>query len=487
VVATSPATLILAKAIELIGSGDVICATKAISYKAVGHRQALEQSPRPEGPYFTTYDQLQVTLDFEHQRFRQETSTRGFYGPWWQTPEWQTPPTSVIDFNSDPKPVGATAQRAAELLALDPARVLLEAMRAPDLRQLADIQLHGFTHHVFEFHKAFEFQKDSKRHPVRVLINAATGWPSAVEITRARPYDTFWAPWGDVTTRFIWELWVLQKNGLVYPQQITMESNGQVERQFMIDQLTINPELRAEDFQAPPLTPQQRARTSTRVEDWAFGTGPAVEIVPGIVQVPGLWNVGYVRDDDGVWIIEGPISSAYSAHAIDEAKKRWPGVKIVGVISTSDAWPHVGGLREYAAEGIAVYAFHLTVPLLQRLFAAPHSEAPDLLARSPKPPQIHPVSKRTTMGRGGNRFELIPILTPSADRLIAIYFPEHKLLYTSDIFQFYQDQLFLPAQARELQQMIGREKLEVQTVFGMHLEPMAWSKVEELIKTAVQR
>src|SRR5438105_4754722 len=80
VVATSPASLLLANAIERMGGGDAICATGAITYKAIGHRFALEQSPRPEGPYFTTYDQLQVTLDFEHQRYRQEITTRGFYG-----------------------------------------------------------------------------------------------------------------------------------------------------------------------------------------------------------------------------------------------------------------------------------------------------------------------------------------------------------------------------------------------------------------------
>src|SRR5215469_10677770 len=72
IVASSPAALIVAKALELMGSAEALCTMRAISYKAVGHRLALEQSPRPEGPYFTTYDQLQVTLDFEHQRYRQQ-------------------------------------------------------------------------------------------------------------------------------------------------------------------------------------------------------------------------------------------------------------------------------------------------------------------------------------------------------------------------------------------------------------------------------
>jgi hypothetical protein len=31
--------------------------------------------------------------------------------------------------------------------------------------------------------------------------------------------------------------------------------------------------------------------------------------------------------------------------------ERYPGVKVKAVVTTSDAWPHLGGVREYVARG----------------------------------------------------------------------------------------------------------------------------------------
>ena len=44
------------------------------------------------------------------------------------------------------------------------------------------------------------------------------------------------------------------------------------------------------------------------------------------------------KQDDGIVILEAPISSGYSAKVIAEAKKRFPGIPIQAVITTSDSW-----------------------------------------------------------------------------------------------------------------------------------------------------
>jgi hypothetical protein len=48
-------------------------------------------------------------------------------------------------------------------------------------------------------------------------------------------------------------------------------------------------------------------------------------------------------------MLEAPIGSGYSEKVIAEVEKRFPNTPIKAVITTSDAWPHLRGVREYVA------------------------------------------------------------------------------------------------------------------------------------------
>ena len=91
------------------------------------------------------------------------------------------------------------------------------------------------------------------------------------------------------------------------------------------------------------------ARASRTTDAWPFPGQAGQELVSGVVLIPGAWNTTLVRQSDGIVVIEAPISSGYSVQAIAEANKRFPGIPIKAVITTSDAWPHIGGVREYVA------------------------------------------------------------------------------------------------------------------------------------------
>lgn len=63
-----------------------------------------------------------------------------------------------------------------------------------------------------------------------------------------------------------------------------------------------------------------------------------------------------VQQDDGIVIVEAPISSGYSAKVIAEVHRRFPGKAIKAVITTSDSWPRLAGIREYVAQRIPIHA-----------------------------------------------------------------------------------------------------------------------------------
>jgi hypothetical protein len=67
---------------------------------------------------------------------------------------------------------------------------------------------------------------------------------------------------------------------------------------------------------------------------------------------------------------------------IEEARKRYPGTAVKAVLSTSDSWPHTGGVRFAVAEGLPVYILDLNQQLLDRTISAPHTLDPDALEKS---------------------------------------------------------------------------------------------------------
>jgi hypothetical protein len=473
----------IAAALSAMGGEAQLRAVKTMGWKAIGHRYMREQSERPTGPWLLDYFQISQIRDLEHRRLREERQSRGCNSTeCWKSADWQST-TFVFADGAGAYLQGTKSQAAppdavhdaSELLAFAPEQILLEALAASDLHVESSLSFHGFTHQVVSFHHSGA--------PVRILLNPVTSLPACVEITRPFPESVFWGPWGDVTTRFVWTFWQLEQGGLHYPRQWNIESNGRPDWTLTINELTLNPPVAADQLKIPDELAAS-LRNSRTIDQIPFGRPdrPPAELVTGIVQVPASWNVAEVRAADGIFVIEGPISNGYSARTIEDVQRRFPGSAIKGVITTSDAWPHIGGLREYAARGIPVYALDLNEPILRELFNAPYLTFPDDLAKNSRKPDLHLISKPTALGEGENRMELIPLRTQTGERQLFIYFPSRKLLYTSDLFQRdLSGAFFLPQTLSEAVDVVHREKLTVDTAFGMHLSPTPWKTIEDFV------
>jgi hypothetical protein len=208
---------------------------------------------------------------------------------------------------------------------------------------------------------------------------------------------------------------------------------------------------------------------------------------PGIIKIPGAWDVAIIRQEDGLVILEAPISSGYSSKVIREAARLYPHSKIKAVITTSDAFPHFGGLRQYVAQGIPIYALDLNTPILGRLVAAPHSFHPDSLQSTFRKPQFKVVSGRTVLGKGASRLELIPFRTESGERMMMVYFPERRLLYASDLVQkSLKGGFFMPQYLSEVIQAVTRENISVENVFALHTDLTPWSELLSAVDLHVQ-
>ena len=358
------------QALEAQGGDHALRGIKTTRLRETVVTNALEQSVRPDGPFFENHEELTETRRFDSPALLTEGRTRGYNGPWFAVRCWTARYSLVVGGvaltrRGDalvPQSQAAVAP-AEESLALGPERVLLTALAAGDLRQARATRLNGYMHDVL----AFTWQGA----PVRLFLQPGSHLPVVIEIVRARPLDMFWSGWGDVTTRVEWDAWTREPNGVRYPRRWTVTANGRLYRSVMIDDVSFD-STGADAGLAAPVAAIAQARAAARpIRSLPFRSAGRTEVAPGITLFQGPWNVVQVDMPEGTYVVEAPISTGYSAGVIAEVRRS--GKRFVGLVTTSDSWPHIAGVREYVAERVRLLALDLNVPILRKIVASPRT------------------------------------------------------------------------------------------------------------------
>lgn len=472
--ADEKAVALVRAGLEAQGGEQLLRGIGSVTIEARGYRNMLEQSERPEGPWLVEF----LTLNEVHDPARKGLSTKL---------EMQMPPSETMTLEllvkdgvamrsmggrSMPAPP-QELQTAAETIALSPERLLLTALDAPDLHSEADVTLHSMPQHTVGF------MLDGA--PVKVYLSASTHLPTAVDYSGPLVRSGYASFLGDVTRQTHFSFWRRDASGLRYPMQWDVQLNGMPDRVYMLRKLTVQQGSALAQRTIPADVAQAfRAAAAQPVTPPLPAPRAPVKLASGVVMLPGSWYTAVVEQDDGLVILEAPISSDYSAKVLAQAERLFPGRKVKAVVTTSDAWPHLAGIREYVARGIHVYALDRNEPIIRRTLAASYASKPDALQRGPRSASLTLVTAKTVIGSGARRIELYPLRTATLERQMMAYLPESKLLYGSDAFQMQDGQYFLPQVVDELVQAVDRERLDVEKVFLMHVAPVPFADLRKV-------
>ncbi|RUL75307.1 MBL fold metallo-hydrolase [Dyella choica] len=464
------------QAIAAMGGRQRLEGIHSIRYEAFGHVVAAEQSYRQQ-PFVTSYTRDKVTIDFEKQRW---TSDQQFVWPE-ADPNTESVASTLVatpqgairrDKQGDAPGSLTDLDTTRDILALSPERLLLQASAAGDLHFAAPQWLRATPHSVVEF--------NWQGTPMRVLLNAYNHLPDALE--RTRGFNDYWFAWGDVEQRIYFDDWHLVQ-GVLFSTNRIDQRNGL----WLASTQLFNPVFNVGLDDKAFAMDSGAAAQSVQSPGWnrPFSDRQHVQLAPGIELYQGAWNTTLIKQDDGVLVLEAPISPGYVKGILAKVHHDYPGTPLKGVLSTSDSWPHIAGVRQAVAEGATVYALDLNRPLLDRLVEAPHHLKPDDLAMHPKPPHWVSVSDRLVLGEGANQAVLYPLRGASTERQYMVYFPRYKLLYASDTLALNPDDtLYDPELMYEVAQAVAREHLEVDTVYAMHQGPTPWAKVQQWLAQA---
>ncbi len=468
----STASQLVAAAVEAMGGADRLRALHTIRLSGETYEQHLYEAEPPDQPYYVTHQHFAESRDLARRRFRRLGWTMDSLH-------------ALVQIGSDGiieiRQGGAvrTTRLHADWIDLSPERLMLTAAAAGDLHTIGDTTISG----VHELGIAFTWMGL----PVRVWLNAFTNLPMIVDYPQSYPESISSGVWGDVNLRVSYGAWIILPGGLHYPTQINQDWNGVPFRTTVLSDVVPNPTLIDSDYvhSAGALASAQQPG-SLNANDIPLGEAdrPAAEIEPGVVQIPGAWYTTIVRQSDGIVVIDAPISSGYSSKVLAEATRRYPETPVKAVITTSNYWWHIAGLREYVARGIPVYALDANQGEIHRLVAAPHRIDPDHLENSKRAARLHVVSRRTVIGSGRNRLELFPIRTSTTSLMLMVYMPSYQLLYSSDMAQPLgpNGSFIYPQYLWDLRRCVSMNGLTVTSLIGMHMSPTPWAKRETTLR-----
>jgi glyoxylase-like metal-dependent hydrolase (beta-lactamase superfamily II) len=248
--------------------------------------------------------------------------------------------------------------------------------------------------------------------------------------------------------------------GVKFPTHIVQKQGGYPVLDLTITDVKPNAPANIVGAGAPPPAAPQAA-SSEKLSD-------------GVYLILGGYAALAVDFKDYIVIVEGGQSEQRSEAVMAEAKKLIPNKPIKYVINTHHHFDHSGGLRAYVAEGAIVVTHQINKPYYEKIWANPHTIAPDRLSKNPKKPKFETVDDKKIMTDGNHVIELYHQQNfTHNDGMLLVYLPKEKVLLEADGFNppaqpFTRTPPSINPQSVNLEANLARLNLDVERIIPVH-------------------
>jgi glyoxylase-like metal-dependent hydrolase (beta-lactamase superfamily II) len=249
-------------------------------------------------------------------------------------------------------------------------------------------------------------------------------------------------------------------SGVKFPTHIVQKQGGYPVLDLTVTDVKPNAPANIANAAAPPAAAPPAA-TSEKLAD-------------GVYLILGGYAAIVEDFKDYIVVIEGGQSDQRSEAVIAEAKKLIPNKPIKYVINTHQHFDHSGGLRAYVAEGAIVVTHQINKPYYEKIWANPHTIAPDKLSKNPRKPKFETVADKKVMTDGNHVIEIYHQQgLGHNDGMLLVYLPKEKVLLEADGFNppaqpLTRTPATISPYTANLQANIERLKLDVERIVPVH-------------------
>ncbi len=302
----------------------------------------------------------------------------------------------------------------------------------------------------------------------RLFLDPRTGVP--VKLERREPH----ALWGDVVAEYVWSIWTpVAGSRALAPQYTFRLVDGEVNQQRHIPRFAFLPADSAVLFafptaitaltERPPMVPD-----TVRVGPQTF-----------LLRTPSYTNVVTLQRDT-VWVLDAQTDAGRAREDSLWLGRLFPGPHPVVVIVTDLAWPHIGGVRYWVAQGATIVSHQASRTFLQRVVERRWQLEPDLLTKR----HATGLSRFRAIADGadfaGGRVRVLPVDGAGSEGALMVFLPQDGFLYTGDFVQPGGPDSFSRVYAEEVRAAAGRGHLTPSRFAGMHIGLTPWEQLPRL-------
>ena len=281
-----------------------------------------------------------------------------------------------------------------------------------------------------------------------VMFDPATHFPAVV---RTRDFDQHM---GDADFDATYSDW-RDVGKFKQPYHVVYTLNGFKLFDTTVNQITVNTNLAADAFRAPPAlrgkaalpAPIGKPNYQWILRRLASGfnldseavygddgaqmaltdVGPNISLFTG-----GSHNTLVVATNNSLIAFEAPGDDGLSKLVIDAAAKKYPGKPFKYVVLTHHHIDHSGGVRAYAAEGATIVVGKGDGAFFRKVLSAPQGLNP--YGVKSVAPKVIEVDGKWSVNEGGRAIEAYLIESPHAAGYLIPYVPDAKMGFVTDIW-----------------------------------------------------
>jgi glyoxylase-like metal-dependent hydrolase (beta-lactamase superfamily II) len=477
--------------ITALGGQEAVDAAVAQTITAEGWRRHPAWGTDPGKAEAVATFSYTAVEDAVRPRYRLELKARTFLVPaaldYTEVGNGSVGHVTGIDFMFDPRPVDMAigswrvATRLRHFDLTSPLR-LARKLTAPGADVCLDEAGGG------EYGKVLVL-REVGRPPVRIQLDPATGLPAKVALTEEHP------PLGDVLVEVAFTDY-RSAGPLALPYGVAISVNGLAVHEETRSSIRVEAAVPDTSFGVP-----EAAVTDGSADQVAYGqystewvmsyvfsgvrfyfdlqvaplTADAVEVATGVKIVIGpSHNTLVVEMPDHLVAVEAPLYHRYAGPALAQVKAAFPGKPLRGVVATHFHYDHIGGIREFAADGdLTVICGRASAGFFEEVFRRPHTADPDRFAGRPVPVTVQAVDDRLVLPTAdGGTLQIHHITSDHAEDMLIVYLSTSKIVFESDLWNPTPAMPAPGAQrgrlATQLCDAITSLGLDVETVVGGH-------------------
>jgi hypothetical protein len=346
--------------------------------------------------------------------------------------------------------------------AINPWAVISDFLRTPEVKALGRCRFRDYDRIALT--RQGSFGTDT------LLIDGKTWIP--VGLKRTEPHYL----WGQVAVEYSWTNWNdLTLGSGSFPLTSFRLVDGEVDQSVTITQASLLPVDSAPMMAVPDtslvLAPEVTAFAKPQTPD-------TVRIgANAFLLVNRFYTTAAVLRRDTVFLLDATLSEARARQDSAWVARLFPGRHPIVLVVTDLAWPHIGGVRFWTANGATIVAHRAARDFLARVLDRRWTLAPDRLERerSRRAPRFLLVQDSLTLAGGDIR--VYPIDGVASEVSVMAWLGGERFLWPGD---YIQDTRSPSAYAREVLRATHRVGIAPERFAAQHVPLGRWAVIDSL-------